>query len=114
MRVIRSEKSIKRSCINWLLKKYIPKTGVNPDKFWVYCPADRFRSGIPDLLIIFKGRTGWVEFKSENGRVSEIQKYEANRLVLAGAEGAICRSLEEFKKFIFIFFSIINTEDVSL
>ena len=42
------------------------------------------RSGIPDLLICWKGRFIALELKAENGRASELQKHEVMKIKESG------------------------------
>jgi Holliday junction resolvase len=44
------------------------------------------KSGIPDLLLIKDGMASWVEVKSSNGVVSEMQKIRAEQLRKAGCD----------------------------
>ena len=64
---------------------------------FTYKTSDRYRSGIPDLLILKNGLLIAIELKSSTGRVSKIQEYTLNQLSMHGAKIGVCRSLEEVK-----------------
>lgn len=49
------------------------------------------RSGIPDLLICYKGRFIGIELKAEKGKVSELQDRELRLIRNAGGMGFIAR-----------------------
>lgn len=62
--------------------------------------ADKFTSGIPDLIVCYKGRTIFIEVKTIKGTVSEIQKYTIDHIRRRGCEAWIIRSLEALKEII--------------
>jgi hypothetical protein len=49
------------------------------------------RSGVPDLLICYKGRFIGIELKAEKGKVSELQDRELRLIRNAGGMGFILR-----------------------
>lgn len=49
------------------------------------------RSGIPDLLICYKGKFIGIELKAEKGKVSELQNRELRLIRDAGGMGFIAR-----------------------
>lgn len=53
------------------------------------------KAGVPDILIVHRGRPLFIELKSTNGRASAEQKTVAADLEKAGARYAICHSLEQ-------------------
>ena len=53
------------------------------------------RAGVPDWLIVHDGRALLVELKTKTGRVSEVQASAHHDLVMAGAQVAICRSVDD-------------------
>lgn len=54
------------------------------------------RAGVPDILIIHKGRACWVELKAPKGTLSNIQCETAADLIVAGCHGPVtCRSVGE-------------------
>ena len=90
---IMTERQLKTSCLKWLKLN-------GPRKLWWYCPTDKFRSGLPDLMMSICGRFMWVEFKTEKGKVARIQEWEHGRLKDSGAIGRVIRTREEFIFFI--------------
>ena len=83
-----NETAIKRSCLRYL--KTLPKT-------WVYKTCDKFRSGVPDLIICL-GTSGIfvaIELKTAVGHVSPIQDYTMREIREAGGRTAVCRSASE-------------------
>lgn len=54
------------------------------------------RAGWPDLLVIYAGRTLYVEIKGPSGRLSPLQVERLKRLKEAGATVAVVRSEAEF------------------
>lgn len=60
------------------------------------------RAGLPDLIICWKGRFIGIELKAENGRASELQKYELEQIRKAGGVGLILKpsGFEELKNFL--------------
>lgn len=60
------------------------------------------RNGLPDLIICWKGRFIGIELKAENGRASELQKYELEQIRKAGGVGLILKpsGFEELKNFL--------------
>lgn len=54
-------------------------------------------AGVPDLLIIYKGVTLFIELKAPKGVLSETQKLIHQKIAKAGAEVCTCRSLAEIE-----------------
>lgn len=78
------------------------------DAFWTTFPAGgggRFRGaqlkragltpGVPDIMILHKGRALFIELKTEKGRVSLAQQDAHRAIMLAGGAVAICRTLDD-------------------
>ena len=59
--------------------------------------SDRWTSGIPDIVVTYKGRTVWIELKTGTGRLSDIQKWTIDKLIQQGSEVHVCRSLDEVR-----------------
>ena len=57
--------------------------------------ADRFTSGIPDLLVIYEGKHVFIELKTPVGIISSIQKYMINKINSAGGMAVVCRSVDD-------------------
>lgn len=56
--------------------------------------------GVPDLVLIWKGRAIGIELKTARGRVSPSQKAMAERWTLAGGLYHVCRSVEDVEEFL--------------
>lgn len=50
--------------------------------------------GAPDLLVVWRGRALFIELKTPVGALSKTQKLTHRRLIAAGADVCVCRSLE--------------------
>ena len=55
------------------------------------------RAGVPDVLIIDRGRCLWMELKSEKGVLSPEQIVVHQLLTAAGACVTVCRSVEDVR-----------------
>ena len=64
----------------------------------------KFRSttrGWPDRLVILpRGKVWFVEIKSDHGRLSELQHYQAGRLAWLGANARVVYGLDGAKAFV--------------
>lgn len=60
------------------------------------------RAGIPDLIICWKGHFLGVELKAENGKPSDLQRYEIEQIRKSGGTALVLKpsGFEEFKKFL--------------
>lgn len=63
----------------------------------VYKFSSPSQRGVPDLLLIYKGRTTFIELKSPKGtgRLSPLQKREIAKIQRAGANVYVVSSKEE-------------------
>jgi hypothetical protein len=80
-----------------------------PGVFWTHFPAGEKRSeatrhklammgtkaGVPDFLLIARGRLFGLELKTASGSLSKPQKLTHAALIRAGAEVAVCRTPAE-------------------
>ena len=57
-------------------------------------------SGFPDLTIFKDGKTIFVEFKSEIGKQSELQKYQQKQLESQGFKYYLVNNLNYFKEIV--------------
>ena len=66
---------------------------------WVYCPADRWKSGIPDVLCVIppSGFFLAIEVKTPTGYLAPIQTATLAKIRRAGATAWVIRSLEELR-----------------
>lgn len=58
-------------------------------------PAPGGMPGLPDWLLIYQGRTFAIELKNLRGKMSRNQLYALDKMKEAGAEVAVCRSLDD-------------------
>ena len=68
-------------------------------KAWVYKTSDRFRSGIPDIIICYKGRFLAIELKTVKNDATKLQRHELNKIIESGGSAVVCRSVKEVKSF---------------
>lgn len=55
-------------------------------------------SGIPDIYAVKKGRAVWLELKTASGKLTPAQQNVHARLLAAGAEVYVVRSLDDVIK----------------
>ena len=87
-----SETKLKNKVIQFIRRQY-------PDT-WLYKAADRFTSGIPDLLLCKKGRFYAIELKVGSNDTFPIQEFVMREIKKAGGRACVCRSVEEVRNFI--------------
>lgn len=73
---------------------------------WVYHPSDKWRKGIPDLLILHNGKYLWIELKTEKGIVSKIQRKTMLAICKSGGKTCVCRSVSHVRTMIKFCFKI--------
>ena len=66
----------------------------------MYKSADRFTSGIPDLLLCKGGAFYAVELKVGRNNATPIQEFVIRKIREAGGRVCVCRSVEEVREFI--------------
>lgn len=64
---------------------------------WIYKTADRWKSGIPDVLICRKGRFFAAELKAGNNKATRLQLYVLKQIKRAGGRAAVCRSVDQVR-----------------
>lgn len=82
------------------IKKYLKEKGAWFIKYWA---GSQFtKSGIPDLLICYKGKFIAIEVKAENGKPSDLQKYNIRKIEEAGGKAFILypSEFDAFKNYI--------------
>jgi len=67
---------------------------------WFYKSADRWTSGIPDLILCIEEKFFAIELKIGKNKPTPIQTYVIKRIQAAGGRAAVCRSLAEVKQFL--------------
>lgn len=73
------------------IKKYLKDHGAWFLKTWSNGVQ---RAGVPDLLACYKGKFIAIEVKAENGRASELQRYEVEQIRKAGGIAMILKPSE--------------------
>jgi hypothetical protein len=84
-----SETRLKEKVLAMLKKEF-------PDA-WVYKTSDRWKSGIPDILVCKEGRFFAAELKVGNNKATRLQLYVLKQIHRAGGRGAVCRSVDQVK-----------------
>ena len=56
---------------------------------WVYHPSDKFVSGIPDLLVLYRGVFAAIELKFMKGKATKLQVIMLSRIEKAGGMAEI-------------------------
>lgn len=64
---------------------------------WVYKTSDRWKSGIPDILVCKEGRFFAAELKVGNNKATRLQLYVLKQIRRAGGRVAVCRSVDQVK-----------------
>jgi len=78
------------------VKKFLKDNGCWYIKYWA--GAAYTKAGIPDLLVCCNGRFVAVEVKAEDGKLSELQTYNLNKINEAGGIG-VALYPDDFEKF---------------
>lgn len=79
------------------IKDFLKAKGIWHVKYF----ANAFTSvGVPDILACVKGHFVGIEVKTDVGRLSEIQKYQADKIIQSGGSWFCVRpcTFENFKK----------------
>ncbi len=81
------------------LKNYLIAQGAWVLKTW---GGGYQRSGIPDLIVCYKGKFLGLELKSEGCKPTMLQLYELDQIQKAGGIGTVLKpsDFEEFKEFL--------------
>jgi hypothetical protein len=104
----RPEQALHRACAQFL------DIALPPDACWFHPPNGGARSpveaaifkglgvkaGVPDLVIVYRGRFIAIELKGPSGRLTPTQKAMHGRLTLAGATVSVAKSVEELQDFL--------------
>jgi len=64
---------------------------------WVYKTADRWKSGIPDILVCRGGRFFAIELKVGNNKATRLQLHVLKQIKRAGGRVAVCRSVDQVR-----------------
>jgi hypothetical protein len=87
-----SEKKLKEKVLAMLKREF-------PDA-WVYKTADRWKSGIPDVLICSRGRFFAAELKVGKNGATRLQRYTLEQIKRAGGCAAVCCSVDRVRELI--------------
>ncbi|MBW7889536.1 MAG: VRR-NUC domain-containing protein [Bacteroidia bacterium] len=87
--MVKTESDLQRQCIDWLRREH---PAVYARKIIV-----ANRAGTPDLLMCIRGRFVAIEFKTEGGKQTALQKYNEQQIKQAGGKYSIVMNLEKFK-----------------
>lgn len=52
-------------------------------------------AGVPDMIVLYQGRVGWIELKSRDGTLSDPQRSMAATLLLSGCRIGVARDADE-------------------
>jgi hypothetical protein len=66
---------------------------------YVWKASDKFASGIPDIIGVWKGRMFAIELKAGYNKPTALQTYTMNMLKNAGALVTVCYTMEEVEAF---------------
>lgn len=82
------------------VKKFLKDKGAWVLKYWG--GAAFTKSGIPDLLVCFKGWFLGIELKSNTGKPSDLQRYHLREIEKAGGSSFVLypKDFNQFKEFI--------------
>lgn len=104
----RPEQAVQRACVEFL-RQCAPDglawSAINPvpaksKSVAGISKAMGMKAGIPDILLVWKGRAIFVEVKADGGRLSPAQRDCQAGLKLAGALVHTVKSLNEFIDFL--------------
>lgn len=113
MQQIRSENQIQADCVAWFnntycLKHHIPRcaifsvpNGGTRNKIEALTlKATGMKAGVSDIIILLPNICLFIEFKTETGVQSEVQKQFETTVTALGFRYSIIRSLKDFKQLI--------------
>lgn len=82
------------------VKKYLNEKGAYVIKYWG--GGNFTRSGVPDLLVCYRGHFIGLEIKAENGKPSELQLHHLEQIKKAGGCAFILRPSDfaDFKEWL--------------
>jgi Holliday junction resolvase len=82
------EKHIQKKIVDWLRIRgaYVVKVSIAS------------RSGVPDLLVCYKGLFIAIEVKDEAGRTTPLQDYNIESIIVSGGMAFVAKSVEEVER----------------
>lgn len=78
------------------VEKFLTDKGIYWVKYWG--GGNFTRSGVPDILACVGGRFMGVELKTNDGKVSELQQYNIDKIIQSGGVALVLRP-NDFKDF---------------
>jgi len=85
---------IKEKTIENQIKKWLESQGY----WWMKVHGDMFqKSGVPDILACINGKFVGIEVKRPGGVVSELQKYNIEKIQAAGGVAFVAYSVEDVR-----------------
>lgn len=84
---------MRESVLQSQVMRYLRAKGIYARKL-----HDMYTAGLGDILVIIDGASIFIELKSDTGKLSKIQAWEASKVREAGGLYYVCRSLDEVKK----------------
>lgn len=88
------QKPIREKTIENQIKKWLEQQGY----WWMKVHGDVFqKSGVPDILACVNGKFVGIEVKRSGGRLSELQKYNIDKIRAAGGVAFVATSVDEVR-----------------
>ena len=56
------------------------------------------KAGLPDLCLVLRGFSIWLEVKSEDGKVTPLQEATMSRIRAAGGTAEVVRSVDDVRR----------------
>ena len=104
-----SEEKIQATCFQWHWATFpelrrclfhIPNGGKRLKSSGTRFKAVGVVAGIPDMCYVFNNQTHWLEFKTESGSLSGVQKQVSTAFLTQGYSVYTIRNFESFKALI--------------
>ena len=109
----RPEQTLQRACVKWFRMQYPTglihhsPNGMRSSKVQgAIFKSIGVMAGFPDLICIYRGRIVFVELKADKGKLTDKQEDMSYYLEMNGFQVKVCRSIDDFMKFINTQFAI--------
>jgi hypothetical protein len=73
----------------------VPNGGLRSKKVAARLNGTGLVAGIPDIAVVYRGRALFIELKTRTGVVSAAQRETMHKLIYAGADVMLCRSVPD-------------------
>lgn len=90
----RSEKLIQKEIVEWL------QENLPGEKFIKKIHGNMYQSSLPDLLILWRGRSWWMEVKKIGKKATPLQLETILRIRKTNNHAFVVRGVEDVKQFI--------------